>query len=164
MAQFRDLSEFLDQSLRLPVRGTEYEIPPIDGETGLRFTALFNAGVDAVQGKKTPGVTNTELDDVAERDLYRDALGPVHDQMLADGCTWPEIKHTALTAFVYWTAGDEAAEAYWASGGKASARRKQPQDRKPATKRTASKRSPRTGAASTTRKRASTSGTTSRRS
>lgn len=156
--QFGDLTEFLDPTLPLPIAGTVYEVPAVDAETGLRLQALWEAGVAASQGEDVHG--SAELDDLAERDLYRDALGPAFEQMVAARVPWPWVKHAAQTAFVWNTAGRDAALAHWRSPGKRQAR-KQPGDHKPATgKRAASKR---TAAASKTRARASTAGTTSRK-
>lgn len=157
---YRDLNEFFDPGLRLPIGGKKYQIPPIDAETGLYCQALVDAGLAEAQGSTPSEADTAKLDDLAERDLYRDLLGPAYDQMIRDGVSWPALQHAAQTALIHFTAGEEAAEEFWLSGGKPQPR--QPGDHKAAGGQTRQRSSRSTGAASTTRQRASTSGTTSR--
>ncbi|MEV4806761.1 hypothetical protein AB0K18_42775 [Nonomuraea sp. NPDC049421] len=118
MAKFKDLDEFFDDGLALPVGGKTYRIPAPSAEVGLYCQRLAEAGVAAANGKDAP---EAELDDVRELDLYQKVLGPVYDELIADGVSWPKIKHVGITAFM-WTAGnDEAAAAYWEKGPEAAA-------------------------------------------
>ncbi|MGW4639550.1 DUF7426 family protein [Sphaerisporangium sp. NPDC004334] len=141
---FKDLDEFFVDTLPLPVGGKTYVVPPADAETGLLCQRLMAAGIDAANGKQ---VDLASLDDAGEKDLYRRCLGAVYDELIADGVTWPKVKHCGVTAFL-WIAGDvDTAETYWLSGG----------DDDPETP--APNRAARRAAASTTRKRGSTSTT-----
>ncbi|WP_336214381.1 DUF7426 family protein [Nonomuraea sp. LPB2021202275-12-8] len=110
---FKDLDDFFSDGLELPVGGKTYRIPAPSAETGLFCQRLAEAGVAAAQGKDVPEV---ELDDVRELELYQRVLGPVYAELIADGVSWPKLKHVAITAFM-WVAGNEqAAEAYWEQG------------------------------------------------
>lgn len=116
--KFKDLDDFFDDGLALPVGGKTYRVPAPSAETGLYCQRLAEAGVAAAQGKDVP---EAELDDVRELQLYQRVLGGVYDELIADGVSWPKIKHVAVTAFM-WVAGNvEAAEAYWEKGPEAQA-------------------------------------------
>src|SRR5262245_50084393 len=101
---FRDLDEVFDDSLRLPIGGKTYVVPPADARLGLYCQRLLAAGIDAHAGR-TP-VFPTQLDDAQELDLYQRCLGPVYNELVADGVTWPKIRHAGTTAYL-WTAGDK---------------------------------------------------------
>lgn len=157
---FRQLHDVFDARLRLPGRdGKAYAIPEPDRELGLWCTALCSAGLALNLGQElTDKMPALQLDDEDELALYRRILGPVWDELEADGLGFPTQKHYALTAFFWIGMGEDAAMTYWNSGGKASApsraARRHPQQ--------ATASTPSTAAASTTRARASTSGTTRR--
>ncbi|MFE7262259.1 hypothetical protein ACFU9B_09350 [Streptomyces sp. NPDC057592] len=145
---FQALDELLDETIKLPVGGRLYTILAPSAEIGLRVQALINAAAVAADGGK---VDEQVLGDAAERDLYRDVLGPTQDQMIADGVKWPTLKHCAITAMV-WIAQDKtAAERFWNAAGDPS---------RLAPNRAA--RRSRSDAASSTRPRGSTSGTSTR--
>lgn len=111
---FEALGELLAESLHLPIGERTYTVPAPSAEVGLRTQALINAAAVAADGGR---VDEQVLSDAAERSLYRDILGSAHDEMIAAGVTWPELKHCAITAMV-WVAQDKAAaEAYWNSAG-----------------------------------------------
>ena len=98
---FRDLSELLDAGLSLPYKGRTYVIPPVDAETGLRFQRLAEVAVQAAQAAETGDELDAVvLDDAGEVDLYRDALGPAYEEMLADRVPWPMLKTAAVTAWL----------------------------------------------------------------
>ncbi|PJN40514.1 hypothetical protein CG747_12645 [Streptomyces sp. CB02959] len=145
---FEALDELLDETLRLPIGGRTYTVPAPSAEVGLRTQALINAAATAADGGK---VDEQVLGDAAERDLYRDVLGPAHDEMVTDGVTWPALKHSAITAMV-WIAQDKAAaETFWNAAGDPN---------RLAPNREA--RRARSGAAKSTPSRGSTSGTSTR--
>ncbi|WKU45968.1 hypothetical protein Q3V23_18950 [Streptomyces sp. VNUA116] len=111
---FEALGELLDDALHLPLGDRIYTVPAPSAEVGLRTQALINAAAVAADGGR---VDEQVLGDAAERSLYRDVLGSAHDEMIADGVSWPELKHAAITAMV-WIAQDKAAaETYWNSAG-----------------------------------------------
>ncbi|WP_371677910.1 hypothetical protein [Streptomyces sp. NBC_01276] len=145
---FEALDELLDERLELPVAGRLYTVPAPSAEIGLRTQALINAAAVAADGGRAD---EQVLGDAAERDLYREVLGPAHDQMVADGVKWPVLKHSAITAMV-WIAQDKAAaERYWNAAG----------DPNRLAPNRAARRN-RSGAASSTPSRGSTSGTSTR--
>lgn len=111
---FKDLDEFFDDTLRLPVGGKWYVVPPPSAETGLFCQQLMEAGLDAANGAD---VDAANLDDVGEEDLYRRVLGSTLDELRTDGVTWPKIKHCGITAFLWIAANKETAEKFWESGG-----------------------------------------------
>lgn len=160
MSGFRDLDEFLDDSLRLPIGGTTYVVPPVDAKTGIIFERLLAAGVTVANGGELEGDLSPILDDDQELTLYERALGTAYQQMIDDGVSWPRIKLAGVTSFLFTTAGAEVAEAYWSSGGASQGEAVAPNR----AARRAQTRSSSTGGASTTRERVSGSGTKSRRS
>ncbi|UBU16678.1 DUF7426 family protein [Nonomuraea gerenzanensis] len=122
MTEFRDLDEFFDDSLRLPVGGKVYVIPAPDAEVGLLCQRLMHASLQAEQGEtvddpKLNELAEVVLNDDEERDLYQRILGPVWDELHADKVKWPRIQHVGATALVWVAAGKEAAAKIWASGG-----------------------------------------------
>ncbi|MCM2420307.1 hypothetical protein [Streptomyces sp. RKAG293] len=147
---FEALDELLDETLHLPIAGKLYTVPAPSAAIGLRTQTLIHAAAVAADGGH---VDEQVLGDAAERDLYRDVLGPVHDELLADGASWPALKHAAITAMV-WIAQDKAAaETFWNAAGDPS--RLAPNR--------AARRATRSGAANSTKSRGSTSGTSTRR-
>lgn len=157
---FKDLRETLAPGLPLPIGGKTYLIKPISAEVGLRMQDLMSVAAKVAKAKQdnteyTPSEDDTAvLTDAAEADLFKDALGDTWDEMLADNVSFEELKLCALTVIFHATQGAEFAEGYWNAGGKAPAPNRE-------ARRTATRT--RTGAASTTRKRASQSGTTTRK-
>jgi len=149
---FKDLGDWADLvGLRLPINGRVYLLPPISAELGPRVQAIIDFGIDIAVGAADADDAGEVLNDVAERDLYKEVLGAVYDAMQADGVPWAALKHAAMTSIIDATRDREEAEAYWARLGKPETPVKQPADRQP-----------RKATASRTTK-ASTAGTTSRR-
>ncbi|MFE1770266.1 hypothetical protein [Streptomyces sp. NPDC059008] len=142
---FKALDELLDETIQLPIGGTVYTVPAPSAEVGLRTQALLNAAAVAADGGR---VDEQVLSDAAERDLYRDVLGSAHDRMIADGVTWPALKHAALTAMVWITQDKAAAEKFWNASGDPNRAAPNRQARRA-----------RSGAARSTPNRGSTSGT-----
>lgn len=127
---FRELDEFFDPTLRLPIRGKVYVIKSVDAKTGIRLQRLFTVGAQAVAGAEVSSeqLASLELDDSEEFELYQTVLGDAYDEMIADELPWDIIRHAGTTAFM-WAAGNrQAAEDFWASPGEA---RPVPQDRLP---------------------------------
>jgi hypothetical protein len=117
--------------------------------------ALIDYGIDIAVGREADADEAGEvLDDMSERDLYKEVLGSVYDAMQADGVPWAALKHAAMTSIIDATRDREEAELYWERLGKPEPAKtpvKEPEDRKPR-KATATRTS-----------KASTGGTTSRR-
>lgn len=153
---FKDLGDWAQLvGLRLPIGGRVYLLPPISAELGPRVQALIDYGIDIALGNDPEADDAGQvLDDVAERDLYKEVLGQVYDVMQADGVPWAALKHAAMTSIIDATRDRAEAELYWERLGKPEPAKtpvKLPADRKPR-KATAS-RTP----------KASTAGTTARR-
>lgn len=112
---FADLQEFFDPTLRLPIRGKEYVIASPDARTGLWCQRLLVTATSAVAGVEVTAadLAGLELDDDQEQDLYLRLLGPVFEQMQADGLPWEMIKHAGQTVFMWVAGGREAAEEVW---------------------------------------------------
>lgn len=150
---FKVLDEFLDDSLTLPVKfrdGVIHEvtIPGPSAEDGLRIQALMEAGLRMAADGTEPDAE--VLDDAAELDMYRAALGPRYDELKAE-LDWPRFKHVALTSVIWITQDGDTAERYWNSGGDPSLLAPNRETRRASS-----------AAASKTRKRGSTSGTSTR--
>src|SRR4051812_14586508 len=105
MAKFKDLDEFFDDGLSLPVGGKTYRIPAPSAQVGLYCQKLAEAATQAADGKD---VSEADLDDAREADLYVKVLGPVYDELIADKVSWPKIKHVAVTTFL-WIVGNDVA-------------------------------------------------------
>jgi len=115
---FQDLGDLLDAGLSLPYKGKTYLVPPVDAETGLRFQRLAEVAAQLAHAAETGQELEAEvLDDAGEVDLYRDALGPAYEEMLADRVPWPMLKTAAVTAWLDAAVSREAAEAYWNAAG-----------------------------------------------
>jgi hypothetical protein len=155
MSGFRDLDEFFDPNLRLPIGGKTYIVPPPDAEVGLLVQRLMHAGIAAEAGQE---VDSEGLSTLAESvltqeskdtDLYQRLLGPVWDELFADKLDWPVIQHVGETVLLWVAAGIDAAQRHWEAGaGEAEA----PGNRKARRAAAAQARS--------TRSRGSASGTT----
>jgi len=155
MATFKDLDEFFDDSLRLPVGGRTYVIPAPDAEVGLLCQRLMNAGIaaeagEAVDGEELTKLAAVVLDDDQEQDLYKRILGPVYDELFTDGLTWPKIQHIGTTALIWVAAGTDAAVKFWSTSGEAPAPNR-------ATRRAAAARSTRSRGSATTTTRTTAS-------
>jgi hypothetical protein len=156
----RDLDEFFDPSLRLPIRGKTYVVESPDAKTGLRVQRLLTTGVVAAAGGEVSqeDLDSLELDDKAELDLYLGLLGSTYDEMVADGLPWEMIKHAGGTAMMWVAFGIEAAERFWEDGAPSGeASRPEPQDHKAPAASQPSRRAASRGTSTGQRKRTPTS-------
>jgi hypothetical protein len=136
---FRDLDQFYDDTLKLPIGGKVYVVPPVDAKTGLALQRMLGTALAANGGADvTPDdFAAIELDDDGERDMYQRCLGTAWDAMVADAVSWPRLRHAGITAFM-WAAGNrELAEEVWNTPEGRGKAVKQPQDRKTKTTRSA---------------------------
>ncbi|WP_164745269.1 DUF7426 family protein [Georgenia faecalis] len=141
-----------ENTLTLQVAGAPYEVPSPPAAIGLALQASYVIA-RARRAQKPPPAYALErmarYDDGAS-DLDEDSLGPAWQQMIDAGVPIHDLRRAAQAAYTWIVTGSEAA-AQAVMGGGASGEAKGPG---PSTS---------TGAASTTKRRASTSGTTSRR-
>jgi hypothetical protein len=156
---FKQLEEFFDAQITLPIRGKKYVIESPDAETGLLCQRIMASAATVMAGGEISeeDTAKIRLDDEEERDLYERLLGAAWGQMFADKVPWTLVKHAGSTALVWVTSSREEAEAFWEAGPKPEP--KAPQDRKaPARKASTSRAtSPRKRPANST-KRAATAG------
>ncbi|MEU8886744.1 hypothetical protein [Streptomyces sp. NPDC048442] len=116
---FKVLEEFLGDSLDLPVKCTDgkirtFHISPCSAEDGLRVEKLMESGMRMAADGAEPEAE--VLNDAAEMDLYRVALGTAYDDAVKH-LAWPRLRHVALTAVIWISQGLPAAEAFWAADG-----------------------------------------------
>lgn len=138
---FKDLQEYVEPWLDLPIKGKVYRIDSVSAETGLycqrvvEVAVAARAALDSGRDIEGTDVSGLELDDAAEKDFNRRLLGEQYDAMIADAVPWEFVKIAAQTVFT-WTIRDRAAaEEFWARGGRPEANRPAPQDRRPAKKK-----------------------------
>jgi len=115
----RDIDEFLEPTLVLPMGGKEYTIKSPDSALGVRIARMWTTGLAAVNGVEISAkdLEGLVLDDTDARDLYQRLLGDAFAEMEADGIRWHWIRHAGVTA-LFWVAVDRvAAERYWESPG-----------------------------------------------
>ncbi|HET6915576.1 MAG TPA: hypothetical protein VFH56_05745 [Acidimicrobiales bacterium] len=142
----RDLDEFFNPTLRLPIHGKVYVVASPDAKTGLRVQRLMSVGAYAAAGGEVTDddLDSLEFDDDEERDLYLRILGPAYDEMVADGLPWEIVQHAGQTALTWVAFGRDAADRIWESVGEPQ--RPEPQDRKaPAAKKKSARQGSRGG-------------------
>lgn len=137
--------EVQKDQLEFPIGGKTYVVPELSYQSMLTLER-------AKAGEKT------HLDDAPPEETWRIVLGHVWDDMVADDVPGEALMRAGLAALAFFQFGLETAEAIWESGV----------DPKALTEamraaQAGSTQSPSTAAASSTRKRASSTGTTSRR-
>lgn len=138
---FEDLVELVEP-LALPIRGKTYVLPRVSLEDGIRLRPVFD-------GTPDPTLTDDEL--------YRILLGPIHQELTADGVSDEWVTRVVLTAMADLKSGRVEAEIMWKTGGDPKA--VEAMVRAAAPNRKARRASTSTGAAGTTKQPASTSGT-----
>lgn len=141
---FKDLDEFFDDTLRLPIGGKTYVIASPDAETGLWCQRMLSTAAVVSGGAQLSedDVSSLVLDDEQELDLFKRILGPTYDEMVADKVSWERLKHAGTTAFM-WAAGNkDTAEEFWLSASPGKEMRPTPQDHKAPAKKKARKSAP----------------------
>lgn len=156
--EFEALDDFLDDTLTLPVRGTDgttrrFRIESPSGEDGLRVQNIVTLATRLLAGGEA--VDTTVLDDREEIDLFRLALGDTYDDLIK-WAPWSRVRHAAMTTVFWVVNGRAAAERYWKSrsAGEAQAPNRE------------ARRHPKksgSGSGQSTRHRGSTSGTSGRK-
>lgn len=143
LVAFKDLSEYLQPGITLPIRGKNYVIPAPSAEDGLRITMMMAdpgaaytdygelteimklLGAEWVPNEVTVDLCDPEtglplLDDKGEiRTVVKDRgtwRGGVLQEMMDDGLSWQEIAHAGRTALIDVGQGRVIAEAIWAAG------------------------------------------------
>ena len=122
--------------------GKDYLVPYPDAATGARWTAQADLGWRKAQGAElTPDEDALlALDDQEEQTLYQRVLGPVYDEMVADGVKWPHLVAIARDAYFVITDNTQLADSLLAAQGEAGARANRATRRAAAKKPSAGKR------------------------
>lgn len=153
MTSFKDLDQYLDAELTLPVSGHEYTFAPVSAAFGLRLQRMMRVGMAAAHGDTNEEEVAAAFEDVDDETFYPDLMGDSYQQMLDNGVTLRQLQLVASTVITWNLEGEDAALELWRSGGKAP----EPNRAQRRAKTT------RTDGASTTKRPASGSGTSTRR-
>jgi len=93
--------------------GHTYRVPSPDAITGLRLTALADLSMKYKnkQGVTEADVASLRLSDDDERDFIQQVLSlEVVGEMKDDGCRWEHMRRIGMYAYLFFTAGEKAAE------------------------------------------------------
>lgn len=101
MTELREFTEFADGPMVFPYKGKTYAAPEITIEMGIRLSGITNDGQEQ---------------DVAVHDLAKDLLGPVYDEMVADGVPSSFLTRVFMTIVADFQYGRTYAEAMWETG------------------------------------------------
>ncbi len=101
MPQLRDLADFHDPNLYLPIAGKRYKIPAPPRARALELRAL---------------IVDTALTAEREREAYETLLGPALAQMEADQVPDPWIAHAGRTALLHFGGSPKLGAANWHLG------------------------------------------------
>lgn len=148
MTELRSYEEFAEQPLRFPIGGKVYELPPIGIEAGLELAGAIDGSNKAFAKKK--GV-----------ELWKLLLGPLWDQMVADGVPLEAATRAGMTALADHQYGRALAEATWVAGADPNLVAAYMTENAANQGNRASRRSNSSGGAKKTPSRASTKATTS---
>lgn len=101
MTELKEYDEFSQGPLIFPIRGKKYAAPEISIELGFRLS----------------GITTGQSDqDMPSLDMYKLLLGPVWDEMEADGVPLDAASRAALTTLNDFLYGRDYAIAFWETG------------------------------------------------
>lgn len=116
---FRDLDEFFDDTLHLPIKGKTYVVQSPSAKVGLMVQGMMAVAADARAGRDVDpdDLQALKLDDDEERDFSRQLLGDAYDQLLGDKVGWHRVQHVTQTVIFWIVRGKEFAEAYWNGAG-----------------------------------------------
>lgn len=95
---YKDLADFFDPDLHLPIRGKKYRVPAPSYEDSKRMRITVLDGTIPI-----PQLLGETVD----------ALGSALDEMVADDIPWTMILHAGRTALMHFGATPELAEAHW---------------------------------------------------
>lgn len=139
----RNLREFFDPDLKLPIGPKTYTIKSPTADEGLRLRLLLSNPdtqltdeaevgeyVKLMGAEWVPNLRQVPLiDPITEQQAidedgepvtveqdFGDYQGGVWSEMLADGITWPEIAHAGRTALIYFGRSTTLGELVWENG------------------------------------------------
>jgi hypothetical protein len=111
---FADLAAHIRGGFDLPYAGRVFFVPHPNARDGVWLQALMDGAAEAALTHAI-GSANRKIlvEDEQERTAYQLALGPAYEEMVAANVPYPVLRHAGMTAWLYWTRGEEAAERYW---------------------------------------------------
>ncbi len=151
MSELSDYSKFAEGPLVFPINGKNYTLPPLSIPLGIEISGIV-AGTDKKWQKKN-GV-----------EFFKFILGPLWDELVADGVEMPAMLRVGVAAFAEYTDGRDLAIAAWETGADPKAIEPYMRLLEARKGNRASRRSSGTGGAIKTPPRVSTKATTSRKS
>jgi hypothetical protein len=134
---FKNIDQYLDDSLKLPIGDKVYEIQPVDAETGLWVERIMAVAVDAQRAQAGGPEVVISPDEAADleppgggrRTVFEVILGDTLDELRADKVSHTALKLINATVLIWISAGVEQAEQYWATAGRPGKAPKKPRDR-----------------------------------
>lgn len=149
MTELTDYNEFSAGPMVFPLNGKKYTLPQVTIPAGIELAGIYS-GKDKSWAKKD-GV-----------ELYKLVVGPLWDEMIADGVPLDFATRVALAAIADHLYGRDMAVIAWETGSDPKALQPYLARRAAEAGNRASRRSTSTGGAKKTPSPASTKGTTSR--
>lgn len=104
MTALSDFSKFSDGPLVFPINGKNYTLPELSIPLGLTLAGIID-GSDK-KASKMKGV-----------ELWQLVLGPLWDEMIADGVSLPAVTRAGVAALAEYTDSRELAVVAWETGG-----------------------------------------------
>jgi hypothetical protein len=149
MAELSDYSKFAEGPLEFPINGKRYVLPEQGIEAGITL-----AGIVSGKNKAAARMEGVEL--------WKLLLGPLWDEMIADGVPLAAATRAGLTALADHQYGRDVAEITWETGADPKVLEPYLEARAAKTANRVTRRSNSTGGAKKTPSRASTRATSSR--
>lgn len=106
----KDLTSYLSPNLDLKLGDRTYSVPPPTKDAGLKLATIVAVGLNAYRGLDSPAETVADFKKIENTTIAELALGPAHDQMVADGVPAVHIDRAGVYAMYFWTVGEEAAD------------------------------------------------------
>lgn len=156
--ELKELGDFLNPVLGIPVGGKVYNIPAMSAHNAALIAQTTSAAIASGDGEVDVTKLQVKTEDDAETYMER-ILGPAYKELVDGGASLQAIQHVVTIVSLWTWSGFDAAQAYFTSGGKVlPAKKKAPADHKP---KTATRT--RTAAGTTTRKQGSATTTSTRK-
>ncbi len=114
----KNLRETLQDSLlQLPIGGKTYTVPEASVETWLWLKVIYDRAPKPGQDQPEGDAEAEDLANTPETEMHKRVLGPVYDEMAADGVSMREVRIAGMTASIDTMYGREIAEDYFNAGG-----------------------------------------------
>lgn len=103
---FKDLDDFEQNLLVLPLHGKEYTIPSVRYDDGIRLSLMFE--------KQEAG---EKFEEIPPDEFNRLMLGTAYDELRADNISWADMRRVVLTVTADFRRGRAVAEVIWETEG-----------------------------------------------